>query len=218
MKQAVGAGATVTALVMTAAMSGASCGARREEATAPSATSLTSVVTAPTSPTSPTSVPADAPAAPPGNPACAPRRDAGAPPLWWEDAKATPADGQQEIDASLPMLAAALERHVADYGDYPVGQLAFTPTDSCCRQNFGGRGLCAPSATAFDAELWCTLGFQPRGAHYFQYMFVGTKTSSTLVATADLDCDGISISYVITAALHGGAPQVQITAPRPGVD
>jgi hypothetical protein len=209
-----GAGAAAAAMMgLAAAMAG--CGARGEAQTTTPAEEVTQA-------RPPATSAADGGASATGGgararPACAPERDAATPPRWWEGS-APPADGQAEVEASLASLAAALERYHVAHGQYPSVMEGITPAMDCCRQDFGQRGLCAPSASAFDAEIWCTLGFRPRGAHYFRYAYFGTVSNAIITATGDLDCDGTLLTYTIGAITKDGAPRVEIVAPAPDTD
>jgi hypothetical protein len=103
---------------------------------------------------------------------------------------------------------------------FPTDQTAILPATGCCAQNFAGKGQCAPAPELFRVPPWTTLGFHPDGAQPFQYNYIGVASgrSFTAVAVGDLDCDGVTITWVLTGDVINEQPVIRLVEPPPGQD
>jgi prepilin-type N-terminal cleavage/methylation domain-containing protein len=91
----------------------------------------------------------------------------------------------------------------------------------CC----GGMGAsgnnpnhCAPDPVGFSDPVWQALEFSIEEDSLFYYDYNGTATSYTAMATGDLDCDGIQITYVLTGTAVNGQPTSTLSEPPADAD
>jgi hypothetical protein len=73
--------------------------------------------------------------------------------------------------------------------------------------------------TAWQQPLWQELDFSLDAPHLFRYSYESDGRSFTAKAVADLDCDGIEITYVMKGTLDAqGNLSTTIVEPEPGTD
>jgi hypothetical protein len=97
---------------------------------------------------------------------------------------------------------------------FPMTPAPATPSRSCCAQNHGGRGACAPDAAAWATDAWQALDFAIDGAHHFQYAYAPTAPDDfTATAIGDLDCDRKPIVYTMRGVAIAGKVHLELTEP-----
>ena len=99
---------------------------------------------------------------------------------------------------------------------------AATPTSPCCTQDAGGKKKCNAIAADWNGQpAWDALDFQIDDPFFFQYSYTGVAggASYTATATGNLDCDNVSVDYILTGNTSaGGAPGFTLTLPPPNQD
>ena len=112
---------------------------------------------------------------------------------------------------------AAIIRYNADAA-FPIGQAPSTPELNCCAQNFAGKRKCEPDPAQFATPVWRALDFQLDAPHYYQYAYESADGQSfTATATGDLDCDGVTVTYVLRGDIENGIPRTRLVEPPPKV-
>lgn len=92
--------------------------------------------------------------------------------------------------------------------------MALTPARSCCET-----GVKCDEPKAWQQPLWQELDFSLDAPHLFRYSYESDGRSFTAKAVADLDCDGIEITYVMKGTLDAqGNLSTTIVEPEPGTD
>lgn len=91
----------------------------------------------------------------------------------------------------LKRLERSFKYYQVEHGELPVLAAPATPTLRCCTQP---GGYCAPGAD-FQTPPWQALDFAIDERTRFQYAFTSTKTHAEATAQADLNCDGVPITY-----------------------
>ena len=123
-----------------------------------------------------------------------------------------------EADLNLSRIKAGARRYVAaEHVDrsgkvqphgFPAGDSGWTPKGKPCCKQPGGRCVSASSDWSASKQ-WSALGFAVDGRHHFQYRVVGkgagARSTITVEARADLDCDGAYSSYVLKGRVKDGA-------------
>jgi hypothetical protein len=123
-----------------------------------------------------------------------------------------------EADLNLSRIKAGARRYVAaEHVDrsgkvqphgFPAGDSGWTPKGKPCCKQPGGRCVSASSDWSASKQ-WSALGFAVEGRHHFQYRVVGKgagpRSTITVEARADLDCDGAYSSYVLKGRVKDGA-------------
>jgi prepilin-type N-terminal cleavage/methylation domain-containing protein len=77
-----------------------------------------------------------------------------------------------------------------------------------------------PETSAFVGDTtWAALDFQIDEPNLFQYAYASSAlTAATAQAEGDLDCDGTSITYILSLTAPGGNAAATITEPPPNSD
>jgi type IV pilus assembly protein PilA len=102
---------------------------------------------------------------------------------------------------------------------FPAVTASATPGSDCCTQNVGGNKKCAVAASDWATAEWRALDFQIDEPFYFQYDYDGSAGSTlTAHAVGNLDCDGTSITYTLSATAVGGNPSFNLNEPAPNSD
>ncbi|HUQ07745.1 MAG TPA: prepilin-type N-terminal cleavage/methylation domain-containing protein [Kofleriaceae bacterium] len=123
---------------------------------------------------------------------------------------------RSEAELNLNVMAKANKANYVDHAGYVTSTAAATPTASCCTQNEGGAHRCAANPTDWQGNAtWDALDFELAQPFYFQYGYTGVAGGATYqaTATADLDCDGTTITYQLNGADSGGTPSATIVKP-----
>jgi type II secretory pathway pseudopilin PulG len=103
--------------------------------------------------------------------------------------------------------------------EYPRGTAPLTPAVDCCSQNAHGKRKCAGDPADWQNPVWQALDFQIYEPGYFQYSYTSDGHSFTALAVADLDCDGISVTYELHGRTVAGNPEIDpIIEPPPNSD
>lgn len=119
-----------------------------------------------------------------------------------------------EAPLQLARLGRNLEAIGHADGKLPKGTVALTPARSCCET-----GVKCDEPTAWQQPLWQELDFSLDAPHLFRYSYESDGRSFTAKAVADLDCDGIEITYVMKGTLDAqGNLSTTIVEPEPGTD
>jgi hypothetical protein len=104
-------------------------------------------------------------------------------------------------------------------GAFPIGSAPLTPATACCAQNFGGKRKCGPDPSQFATPVWRALDFQLDAPHYYQYTYESTDGQSfRATAVGDLDCDGVTVTYVLEGEIVDGTPRTRLEEPSPNSD
>lgn len=85
-------------------------------------------------------------------------------------------------------------------------------------QNFESKRKCAPDAKQWESGAWKELAFYVEEPHYFQYNFIGGATSFVATAVGDLDCDGITVTWVLRGEVRDGEVVTELIAPPAHAD
>lgn len=121
-----------------------------------------------------------------------------------------------EAEVSLNVIEQANLRRYTEQGHYLESSQAATPAQTCCAQNVGGKKQCAAVAAEWDSSpVWTTLGFKQTQPFYYQYAYSGVAGGYSYAATAsgNLDCDELTIVYMLDGAVSGGKPVAVIIKP-----
>ncbi|MGE3454420.1 MAG: hypothetical protein AB7O24_04840 [Kofleriaceae bacterium] len=101
-------------------------------------------------------------------------------------------------------------------GAYPQGTTGLTPAKPCCGSALG---KCGVTDEWTKSEIWKALDFQIDEPNLYQYSYESTgPTQATAMAVADLDCDGVAITYRLELSAPNGNPMAIITEPPPNTD
>jgi type II secretory pathway pseudopilin PulG len=115
----------------------------------------------------------------------------------------------------LNKLKESMRAHHKRTSMFPVGATPLTPSQSCCE---GPSLQCEPTPDAWRQSAWQALDFEIDDPHLFQYSYWSNGYSATAQAIGDLDCDGTTITYLLTGfAVHKHA-EITITPPGPNAD
>lgn len=125
---------------------------------------------------------------------------------------------KSESELQLARLRQAARHYVAEHGALPSGTASLTPMTSCCVQNFESKKKCAPDSSLWMSGVWKELGFSLEEPHYFQYSYSSTATSYVATAVGDLDCDGVTVTWVLRGELRDGQLVDELVAPPPHAD
>ena len=121
----------------------------------------------------------------------------------------TTANPAAEAEQLLRRLGKHARSAFSKSNAFPAATLPLTPSEPCCK---GEHGKCA-----FDKSKWKpfdAVGFDPRGAHFFQYSYESTEpTKYVAKAVGDLDCDGTMITYALEVNAVDGKLHERIVAP-----
>ena len=121
-----------------------------------------------------------------------------------------------EVEVSLNVIEEANLRRFTEQGHYLEASQAFTPAQTCCAQNVGGKRQCAAVASDWDSSpTWKALGFKQTQPFYFQYAYTGSQDGKQYDATAsgNVDCDELTIVYTLQGRVSGGKPVSVILKP-----
>ncbi len=123
-----------------------------------------------------------------------------------------------EADLQLAKIKTNAKANFNTDSSYPAVTAPITPTATCCTQNVGSKKKCAVVGADWATAPWQALDFQLDEPFYFQYQYTGTANAYTANAIGDLDCDGTSITYVLTGAVTNGNPSATLAKPASGTD
>jgi type IV pilus assembly protein PilA len=121
-----------------------------------------------------------------------------------------------EAELNLNLIEKSNIREFGDNAGFVPDVQAATPAATCCTQNQGSAKKClATSADWNGVAAWDKLDFEMNKNFYFQYSYAGVANgaSYTATATGDLDCDGTSVSYVLTGGIDNGSPTSALVKP-----
>src|SRR5207247_5751609 len=118
-----------------------------------------------------------------------------------------------EAELNLDAIKKSNKTHYVEKAAYVVGSAPVTPTATCC----GAPGVtqCAANAAAWSGvAAWDELDFEITEAHYFVYSYSGPAGADyTATATGDLDCDTVTVDYVLIGSSSGGSPSSSLSKP-----
>ncbi len=134
-----------------------------------------------------------------------------------------------EASLQLNKIGKNAKRRYMETSQYVSGTAPTAPDSpggvgvgGCC----GGSGTsgnnanhCAAQPSAFTGStVWSALDFEIDEDTLFLYDYTGSATNYTAMATGDLDCDGIEITYVLSGTAVNGQPAYQLTEPPVNAD
>lgn len=125
---------------------------------------------------------------------------------------------KSESELQLGKLGRNARLYFAEHGAFPSVTSPLTPKTSCCVQNFESKRKCAPDAKQWESGAWKELAFYVEEPHYFQYNFIGGATSFVATAVGDLDCDGITVTWVLRGEVRDGEVVTELIAPPAHAD
>ncbi len=114
-----------------------------------------------------------------------------------------------EAKVALEGIGRGLDTAYQDTQKIPVGTAGPTPATPCCQ---GPDQKCPLADWAAD-PVWSALLFGLPEPTRFQYAYQSDGTTARATATGDLDCDGTTITFTLTATIEGGAVKVNIAEP-----
>jgi type II secretory pathway pseudopilin PulG len=123
-----------------------------------------------------------------------------------------------EAALQLTRIGRNAKRVYAETSNYPAGSAPLTPPESCCGQP---NNHCAAVPELYAADpVWRTLDFQIDEPTLFQYTYRASPDGQSFIAKAigDLDCDGTSITYVLTGRAADGNTSTTLVEPGVGDD
>lgn len=120
-----------------------------------------------------------------------------------------------EASLQLNKLGKNLEVHYLTESKFPAGEVALTPSESCCQ---GAGAKCPSTPAVWQQPVWQSLAFQIDEPHRFQYRYESDGATAVVEAVGDLDCDGQTITYRLEASAPGGNPTITIAEPPPNTD
>ncbi len=85
---------------------------------------------------------------------------------------------------------------------FPVAATDWTPQRPCCSQG----KACRVTPAEWSVPPWSDLGFTPEQKHHFQWRYESDGAALVAEARADLDCDGIYSSYLLSGSIIDGQP------------
>lgn len=136
----------------------------------------------------------------------------------WQTALGGYLSKSKQIEAKLQLNRLGKRIKVAYDIDekFPAGKAGPTPADACCN---GPDHKCAVTDAWAKDPIWSKLEFQVDEPHLFRYSYESDGKTATAKAIGDLDCDGIAITYTLSATVGAdGLPSVMITEPPPNTD
>ena len=74
------------------------------------------------------------------------------------------------------------------------------PLDACCHDE---TNTCKPEASNWDHPTWRALDFNPGPSKHFSYSIERTQAGLTLLATADLNCNGTRQTQRVVGTPNG---------------
>ena len=108
--------------------------------------------------------------------------------------------GNDEVDASLDDLGAALADYVQSNGSLPRAVEAWSPIKPCCEY---ADGVCPPDLADPTSATWAALHFAIPSVHRYQYSYSvdATGQHAIISARADLSCNGHVSTTTLTATI-----------------
>jgi type II secretory pathway pseudopilin PulG len=88
---------------------------------------------------------------------------------------------------------------------FPVASTGWTPATPCCSGS--GDSVCRANPNDWNASPWTDLGFVPNQTHRFQWRYESDGQQMTVEARADLDCDNLYSSYLLSGRAVNGTAQ-----------
>jgi prepilin-type N-terminal cleavage/methylation domain-containing protein len=101
---------------------------------------------------------------------------------------------------------------------FPTAAAPITPASPCCTQNSNNKRKCAVVPADWATPEWRALDFSLDKEFFFQYGYTPGANSFQAIARGDLDCDGITIDYVMSGVANAGIPSTSVTEPAPNLD
>ena len=130
---------------------------------------------------------------------------------------------KSEAVLQLNKIGKAAKRVYSETSSYLKDIAATLPTKpdgtagGCCG---GPNNRCPPDPAAFAIEpVWNKLDFQIDEPSLFYYDYSSSASNTfRALATGDLDCDGVEISFVLEGSAPNGVPLVTLTEPPLNAD
>ena len=132
-----------------------------------------------------------------------------------------------EASLQLNKIGKNSKREYMEHSTYVTGGAPTTPMQpgggGCCGgmgKNGNNPNHCAPdlSDLGFGDPIWKALEFSIEEDSLFYYDYTGDTTSYRAMATGDLDCDNLQITYVLTGAADKGQPTYELSEPPSSAD
>jgi prepilin-type N-terminal cleavage/methylation domain-containing protein len=130
----------------------------------------------------------------------------------------------KKIEAVLQLnkLGKNAKRLYTETSQYAIGTAGTAPEGKpglggCCGGTGASPNHCAANPSAWDGP-WKDLDFEIDEDSLFYYDYTGTATSFTALATGDVDCDTIEITYKLTGTASNGTPIVTLSEPPASAD
>jgi hypothetical protein len=115
-----------------------------------------------------------------------------------------------EAELNLDAIYKGMKMYVAENGKLPASA-PLTPAEPCCEQP-GHR--CQPDYAQWSTPGWEDIDFEIDTPSSYQYAYTVDGDTVVMNAVGDLDCDGESSTYTLTAHLVGGSlMKDQLVAP-----
>jgi type IV pilus assembly protein PilA len=125
---------------------------------------------------------------------------------------------RNEAELNLNAIEKTNTREFAENSGYVPTSEAISPGSTCCTQNAGGSRRCLAVATDWEGAThpgWEALDFAMRKNHLFQYTYTGDTTGQTFtaLATGNMDCDAVSVTYTLADTTADGTVNPVLTRP-----
>jgi type II secretory pathway pseudopilin PulG len=116
-----------------------------------------------------------------------------------------------EAELNLRAIDKALTASYAENARFPVGSVPLTPSTPCCA---GPGHRCPANPSDWQGvPVWDELAFEQTRPSFFQYAYQSDGTTFTARAVGDLDCDGVTVEYVLEGNAAGGQPTSTLRKP-----
>lgn len=117
-----------------------------------------------------------------------------------------------EAELNLTAISKTADTIFAETSSYPQAVTAWTPAVPCCDQP--GRKCAVSQAEWHGVLAWDLLDFEVTQRFYFNYDY-GSVAPTVFRARAigDLDCDGVTVTYVLDGNGASGTPVSTLTRP-----
>ncbi len=118
---------------------------------------------------------------------------------------------RSEAELNLNAIGKAADAEFAEHASFPATSVGLTPSRSCCE--FPGKKCPAVASDWQGVPAWDALGFELTQPSYFQYSYQSDGKTYEARAVGDLDCDGVTVEYVLHGAADHGSPTSTLTKP-----
>jgi Tfp pilus assembly protein PilE len=117
-----------------------------------------------------------------------------------------------EAELNLTALSKTADTIFAETSSYPQAVAPATPAVPCCDQP--GRRCAVNQAEWHGVLAWDLLDFEMTQKFYFNYSYSSVApTAFQARAVGDLDCDGVTVTYILNGNGASGTPVSTLTRP-----